>query len=336
MRDCVLALVEEGVSYEEIGQRLGIRPGLAYLVATGLSADGSDAPSAHAHERPGFRPATQQLVNREPTENPTAKDSVVAWIKRRVAADRQMQEAAAARDAEPGEIQEGDETPDIVDVLTREHNQVKALLEQLSAIPGKRKGGSPAQMSARKSIVDMVSVRLSKHEAAEEEVLWPAVRRALPDGDKRADTAREQEQEGAKVLERLAKLTGQDDEFDELVEKLTFAARTHVAYEERVFLDLRDRMAQDERERLARAFRDDQPEQDAQPPGDEVVRGAGTGQGTGRQRTRSRPAARKGKPAKATGTSYVTPEDVAAAENPAEAKGGEHTDDQGETQDKES
>ncbi|MGN6132430.1 MAG: hemerythrin domain-containing protein [Nocardioidaceae bacterium] len=298
MRERVQALVREGVGYEEIGRRLGIRPGLAYLVATGLSADGSDAPSAQAHERPGFLGSSQHLANPQPAENPPAKDSVITWIKRRVAADRQMQEAAAARDAEPGEIDEGDETADIVDVLTRDHNQVKALLEQLSAMPGKRKGGSAAQMSARKSIVDMVTVKLSQHEATEEQYLWPTVRRVLPDGDERADTALQQEQEGKDVLTRLGRLGGDDDEFDELVEKLTLAARTHVAFEERVFLDLRARMPQEEREQLAEKFRSREGENAPTSP--------------------RRPAKRKGKPASATregtGKDALTPEDAPSAQ----------------------
>lgn len=322
MRERVLALVRDGVSYDEIGRRLGIRPGLAYLVATGLSADGSDAPSEQAHERPGFLGTSQRLANPQPAENATSKESVLTWITRRVAADRQMQEAAAARTAEPGEIEEGDEPPDIVDVLTRDHNQVKALLEQLSAIPGKRKGGSEAQMSARKSIVDMVTVRLSKHEATEEQYLWPAVRRVLPDGDERADTALQQEQQGKDVLTRLGRLSGDDDEFDELVEKLTLAARTHVAFEERVFLDLREQMPRDEREQLADKFlgREEKaptrphPHAPDTPPADKVAGAAGAAMDKARDATGKRPATRKGKPAKGTGKDVLTPEDAPSAE----------------------
>ena len=44
----VLTLVETGMAYEDVGRRLGIHPGLAYMIATGLPADGSDA----AHQRP--------------------------------------------------------------------------------------------------------------------------------------------------------------------------------------------------------------------------------------------------------------------------------------------
>lgn len=64
-------------------------------------------------------------------------------------------------------------------VLTRQHNQVRALLERLQALPGPDSGGSAAELSARKSIADLITTRLSRHEAAEERHLWPAVRQAL-------------------------------------------------------------------------------------------------------------------------------------------------------------
>jgi len=321
-RSDVRGLLDAGHGYEEIGHRLGISPGLAYLLATGLPADGSDAPAAGVRERAGFLGTSQHLANPEAAENPTSEESVIEWIKRRVAADRQMQQAAAARNAEPGQVQEGDDAPDIVDVLTRDHNQVKALLEQLSAMPGKRKGGSKAQMSARTSIVDMITVKLSKHEATEEEYLWPAVRRVLPDGGTRAEAALEQEQEGKDLLTRLGKLPGDDDAFDELVEKLTLAARKHVAFEEKVFLELRARMPPEEREGLAEKFRRAEsraptrphPHAPDTPPADKVAGAAGAAMDKLRDTAGDRPAKRKGKPAEGTGRDVVTPEDAPSAE----------------------
>ncbi|HET8599121.1 MAG TPA: hypothetical protein VFL99_02265 [Segeticoccus sp.] len=103
-------------------------------------------------------------------ENPAGPVSVTQWIAARVARDDQMRQADAARDAAPGEKEIPDRPQDVLDVLARDHNQVKAMLEQLSTIPGK--------------------------------------------------------------------LEGDQEKVDDLVEKLTFDARTHVAYEERVFLDL--------------------------------------------------------------------------------------------------
>lgn len=99
-REQVLGLLDLGCSYEEIGARLGVAPGLAYLVATGLSADGSDAPSAHPEVRPGFLPSSQRLANPRSAENPTSRGVVRNWIQARVAADPQMRAAFETRQRE--------------------------------------------------------------------------------------------------------------------------------------------------------------------------------------------------------------------------------------------
>ncbi len=249
----VQGLVRAGLSYEDIAARLGTSPGLAYLIGTGLPADGSDAPgTGREPPRTGWRSSSQHLANPEPAVSPTSKDSVLRWVKRRVDVDPPMRAAESRRDAAPGPVEDPDGEHDLIDELTRDHNQVKALLEQLSAIPGKVKGGSAAQMSARKSIVDMITLALSQHESLEEEYLWPAVRKTLSDGDLRAQAALGQEKEGKDVLTALGKLNGDDERFDELVERLTLVARTHVAFEDRVFLDLSRVMPQQQRKKVGR------------------------------------------------------------------------------------
>lgn len=245
-------LVREGRSYDEIGRMLGIRPGLAYMIATGLPADGSDAPAAGNVPRAGALQSSQRLANPDVVENPTSSPSVTEWIKHRVSLDAAMQEAESCRDAVPAPVEDPDGQHDVIDELARDHNQVKAMVEQLSAIPSRTTGGSAAQLSARKSIVDMITAALSQHESLEEEYLWPAVRKTLPDGEQRAETALQQEKEGKDVLTALGRLDADDERFDELVEKLTLLARKHVAYEERIFLDLEREMPVRQRKKVGR------------------------------------------------------------------------------------
>lgn len=187
-------------------------------------------------------------------------ESVLDWIVARAAADRPMQEAAARRtfEPEPPKAEDPDNpeaeefSRDVTVVLTRQHNQVKALLQQLQALPSHKTGGSADDLSARKSIVDMITVRLSRHETTEEKYLWPAVRKALEDGDVLADEALRQEQEGTQTLAELGGLTPGTDSFDECVEQLVAQCRKHVAFEEKVFALLRDALPDDQRERLGR------------------------------------------------------------------------------------
>jgi hypothetical protein len=250
-REQVRRLLDDGLDYQAASARLGISPGQAYLIATGLPADGSDAVTGEEAGRPGFLPSSQHLAN-PPHYNPTSKDSVAAWLKARVASDEQMRAALRSRTAKPPETDPELErdSHDAVSVLGRQHNQVNYLLKQLQALPSHTTGGTPEQLSARKSIVDMMTMRLSAHETIEEEHFWPMVRAAVPDGDQYADQARQQEQDGTGTLTELGRLDPGSREFDEHVERLVAQLREHVAFEDMVFLKVREAVPQDDLDRL--------------------------------------------------------------------------------------
>lgn len=88
-RQQVRKLLDAGLDYSEAGRRLGIAPGLAYLIATGQPADAGDVPSPEERAWRGLMPTSQQLSNPEP-ENPTGADQVRLWIRARVQDDPQM------------------------------------------------------------------------------------------------------------------------------------------------------------------------------------------------------------------------------------------------------
>lgn len=245
-REQVLRLVEDGNDYEQAARDLGISPGLAYMIATGLPADGS----------------TRHLADLPKPENPQRSESVLAWIKSRAAADPQMQAAAAAaRDAHPGRPEGEDEDQDIVNVITRDHNRVTALVQQLSAIPGHKKGGSPAQIQRRQSIVDLITGSLAKHESAEAELFWPSVRKHMADGEQLADRGAQQEQEATETLTALARSDADSELFDDLVEELVLQLRKHTSFEEHVLLAFRAAVPDGERTKLGRKFRSAQRKQ---------------------------------------------------------------------------
>jgi hypothetical protein len=245
----VRALLRDGLDYADAGRRLGIPAGQAYLIATGQAADGADTPSDQQRRRGGLLPSSQHLAN-PAHENPTGKQVVREWMTSRVAADDQMRAAAGRHTAEPPEPVNPDDNHDAIVVLGRDHNQVRFLLQQLQALPSHKTGGPEDDLARRKSIVDMITVRLSGHEAAEQEHFWPAVRSALADGDAWADGALAQEQQGKDTLTALGTMDPDSDEFDEHVEQLVTELRKHVAYEERLFLLLRQAMPDGEREVL--------------------------------------------------------------------------------------
>lgn len=249
-REQVRRLLASGLDYQAVGRELRIPAGQAYMIATGVPADGSDSiPDQEMARRDDRLPASQYLSN-PPHHNPTSKESVRAWMKARVAADGRMRAALRQRTAEPPAIEDPDDSHDAITVLGRQHSQVRWLLKELQALPSHTTGGSPEHISERKSIVDMITVRLSEHETIEEGHFWPAVRKALPEGDHYADTAREQEQEGKDTLTELGRLDPGSREFDEHVEQFVMQVRKHLAFEELVFLKMREAMSQPDLDRL--------------------------------------------------------------------------------------
>lgn len=81
----VIELLGRGHTYETAARELHIPAGQAFMIATGLPADGSDAPSPQElAEKPVLAGGSQQLVN-PPAFNPTRKQHVIDWVRERAA-----------------------------------------------------------------------------------------------------------------------------------------------------------------------------------------------------------------------------------------------------------
>jgi hypothetical protein len=83
----VLGLVEAGRTYEQAGADLGIPAGQAYMIATGLPADGSAVLVESDFARPGAIRGSTQAMSNPPHVNPTVKPEVLDWVKARAARD---------------------------------------------------------------------------------------------------------------------------------------------------------------------------------------------------------------------------------------------------------
>jgi transposase-like protein len=83
----ITQLVARGHSYEEIARELGVPAGQAYMIATGLPADGDGTPTEEQQrERPLLPGSSQHLVN-PGAHNPTRNPVVAGWVRGRAARD---------------------------------------------------------------------------------------------------------------------------------------------------------------------------------------------------------------------------------------------------------
>lgn len=113
--------------------------------------------------------------------------------------------------------------PDALALLIRDHKEVDDLFDRVNeAGTGGLTGGLVAQ------IVEALSV----HAAVEEQVVYPAMREALPDGEAKVREAIADHQRVKDTLAKLEDLAAIDDQVLPTVQALAKDVRAHVAEEE--------------------------------------------------------------------------------------------------------
>ena len=117
---------------------------------------------------------------------------------------------------------------DALTFLRQDHKSVLGMLEVLDGAPS----SDGSQVSGLETMVTNLVIAESQHEAIEEQFFWPAVRRAIEDGDTLADKAIEQEQEGKRLLQQLNDSTAGAPEYRKALQAFVDAAREHIAYEQ--------------------------------------------------------------------------------------------------------
>jgi hemerythrin-like domain-containing protein len=140
---------------------------------------------------------------------------------------------------------------DVFEVLSADHAGVKSMLSALEESPGPADGAAETVLAARLEVAQQLIISESRHEAAEEQFFWPAVRSRLANGGELADAAISQESEAKEVLARLDKLDADDEEFERLLASFIPAAREHIDFEEtQVWPGLRQALSPAEAEDL--------------------------------------------------------------------------------------
>lgn len=128
------------------------------------------------------------------------------------------------------DIREG-EDQDVVDLLLEQHEQVRQLFSQVEQATG----------GARRDAFEQLVRLLAVHETAEEEVVYPAVRKMVDDGDDLADARTAEEDEAKTALSELEGLGVDHPEFGSKLGQVKQIVLTHAENEEReVFPGLRE------------------------------------------------------------------------------------------------
>ena len=121
-----------------------------------------------------------------------------------------------------GDMSDMTTQPDAVELLVADHAAVEQMFVQIESMP---------ESDSRNELVQGVIRELSVHAAIEEQVLYPAMRTALPDGETLVQEAIEEHQQ---VKETLAAIDRSDapTERDQMLVTLMSNVRHHVEEEE--------------------------------------------------------------------------------------------------------
>ncbi|WP_426207911.1 hemerythrin domain-containing protein [Massilia sp. TWP1-3-3] len=114
---------------------------------------------------------------------------------------------------------------DAIELLTQDHENVKAMLEQYEAL------GDRA-MASKKKLAIKICTELTKHATAEEEIFYPAVRAAGKDKEDMVDEAVVEHASAKDLIAQILEMEASEELFDAKVKVLSEMIEHHVKEEE--------------------------------------------------------------------------------------------------------
>jgi hemerythrin superfamily protein len=132
---------------------------------------------------------------------------------------------------------------DVISFLKAQHRQIKQLFSEVRAATGE---------SRRNTFIELRRL-LAIHETAEEEVVHPAARRALPEGEAIVNARLQEENKAKKALSAIEALDTDSPDFDAQISTFAMDVLAHADAEERQeFEPLALSLGEQELERLRR------------------------------------------------------------------------------------
>lgn len=139
----------------------------------------------------------------------------------------------------------GDMPTNLIQLLLEDHQQAKHLLERFDAVPASQKDEAFCELT----------YTLVRHEVAEEEVVYPAVRRYVDGGDDLADMRIAEQAQAEQLLADMEKAGVQSAEFATLLSTLRADVLAHAETEEQsVFPELSANVHEDELRTLGKRY----------------------------------------------------------------------------------
>jgi hemerythrin-like domain-containing protein len=133
--------------------------------------------------------------------------------------------------------------PDVIELLEHDHREVEEMFADFD------KATDPKE---RRTIADKIIIELVRHSEAEEQAVYPAMKKALPDGESLVEHEISEHSEAEEVMKKLDGMDPEDAQFPVLMAQLQSAIREHIQEEETdAFPRFREAVGPEELDKLA-------------------------------------------------------------------------------------
>ena len=132
---------------------------------------------------------------------------------------------------------------DMVSVLVKDHAEMKQFFRELEAATDPKE---------RRDIADRLTAEVARHSVAEEMFLYPAARKALPNGDEMIDEEIKEHSEAEELLKKWEGMKGDDPEFMPTFEQIRAGLLHHIDEEEepKLFPEMQAALSREQQEDL--------------------------------------------------------------------------------------
>jgi hemerythrin superfamily protein len=113
--------------------------------------------------------------------------------------------------------------PDVIELLEHDHREVEEMFAEFD---------QATDPEERRTIADKIIIELVRHSEAEEQAVYPAMRKALPDGDQIVEHEISEHSEAEEIMKKLDGMDPADAQFAALMGRLQSAIREHIKEEE--------------------------------------------------------------------------------------------------------
>lgn len=136
--------------------------------------------------------------------------------------------------------------PDVISIIESDHREVERLFAAYA---------TATTAEAKDELVTQIRLALAPHAAAEEILVYPAVRTAAEDGSEQAEHAIDEHQDIKRLLSEVDKMSADDPTRDQKVSELQAAVDHHVQEEEgEVLPKLRSTLPAERLEQMGELF----------------------------------------------------------------------------------